>query len=154
MSKQAPNMNSVGYSLSLLLNVLKFCSIYHGAMLKGTFIENVHESICHRMRAYWGIYKKGMVQQLPHYATPLTNLEFGSASPAITSSPTQTQRCTERRQDRSNQNVIVPDASVTNAMNSSPTNIDRVMGMNSSRTAKPSRRARITRNSTTVSGHR
>lgn len=90
MSKLPPNMSPVEYRQSLWLEALECYSKIDDSMLMGTFKEDLHQSIHHRLRAYWGSRKTAKLQELAPYATLLRSFQSGSASPALTSSPTRT----------------------------------------------------------------
>lgn len=124
------NMNSIEYSLILWLKALKCGWVYDEAMFKDAFIENLHVSIRYSIHACWGGHTMGKLHDLTRPATVFTSLQSGLASPAISASWTQTQKCFERRRGRSDQNVMVTVSSAMQNMNSSPTNTDRAMAIN------------------------
>lgn len=50
-SKQPPNINLLEYSHSVWLSIIK-CGLVYRSMLKSMFIEGIHESVRHSIRAY------------------------------------------------------------------------------------------------------
>lgn len=120
-------------------------------MINGTFIEHLHESIIHNMRAYWGSHKRATLEESVREATLVRNLQSGSSSPETTLSPTQTKGRRDRRRDRSNRNIMETDSATTNIMNNSKTNSDRVMAINIGSTVTPPEPTQTTAISTTMS---
>lgn len=86
-SKQPLSTNLVDYSYSLRLNALKCGLVYDEAVFEGLFIEGLHGLIRHSTCAYWKSHRKATSQEFLCYATSLTSLQPGPASPGTTSTP-------------------------------------------------------------------
>lgn len=109
---QPPTKSPTEYAEALWNKALRCDRVYDEYVLKGIFIEGLHESIRHSMRSYWGSRKNATVHDLARHATSLTNLQHGSRIPDV---PRNMDRPNNRRgnmHDRKNPRQTPPVAHV------------------------------------------